>query len=188
MPEQLSLLDVPLKQLEPVLEARERAIKATKADRLPEPIPEPPGSLPQQVADELPKDAKFALGEVVAMTHLNSNRFMAAGPVVGYDRNGQLLVSIGLSEPYTCSESRATAYTGVVSLWRLGQAATCDRPDCALTRGLVPFTCQQCNTQSQPHWWFTGNVGLQCIKPRWPDAMWFPADYDPNTRRFEADA
>ncbi|MEO1208564.1 MAG: hypothetical protein AAFX78_03395 [Cyanobacteria bacterium J06638_20] len=152
------------------------------------PSPEQLKPLPQQVSDGSPKDAKFAPGDVVTVTHLNSEQFMAAGPVAGYDGNGQLLVSIGLSEPYICSESRATAYDGVVMLWRLGQAAVCDRSGCALPRNLTPFTCQQCNARSQPHWWFTGNVGLQRSTPRWPDAMWFPADYDPNTRRFEDDA
>ncbi|MEM6433225.1 MAG: hypothetical protein AAF773_05115 [Cyanobacteria bacterium P01_D01_bin.115] len=188
MPEQLTLLDTPLEQLKLVLEAREKAVEATKADGLPKPAPQPPKPPPQTGSSGLSKDAKFTIGDVVTVTHLNSDRFMAAGPVAGYDRNGQPLVYIGLSEPYACSESRATTYTGVVMLWRLGQAAVCDLPDCALPRDLAPFACQQCNARSEPHWWFTGNVGLQCLKPRWPDAMWFPTGYDPNTRRFEGDA
>ena len=133
-------------------------------------------------SDTLPKTAKFAAGDVVLIDGLTW-----AGQVIGpAEVDGMLLINIGVpGNPYCCSECRVSKYTGVVSLWRLGQATVCDRLDCHPEQHAKLFTCPQCDRRSEPHWWYVGHMADGPRSPKWPDAVWFPAGYDPNRRSFE---
>lgn len=144
-----------------------------------------------------PESAKFAAGDIVTIAPLHwektvnrkpvqcSTRTTLAGCVVGYNPVGMVLVQLGVGEPYACSEERCIKYDGVVSLWRLGEAVTCDRPDCQPKQSAKPFTCSLCEARSTPWWWYVGEMSTETKQPRWPDAVWFPSNYDPNTRSFE---
>ena len=140
--------------------------------------PEPPQAI---APDEAPR--QFTAGDIVVISQLDSEEFFAAGPVVGYTGLGMVQVDIGIpGQLYTCSEERLRAYDGVVALWRLGAAASCDRPDCRPKTQPKPFQCRVCERQARPWWWDVGDMAMKPAKPRWPDAMWFPAGYDPNFR------
>jgi len=169
MRKQLSLLDLP-----PQTEA-EPLVGVTVTDY---------GIMPDPPAPQA--DCQFAPGEVVAVAKLTNDETMFYGSVVAPAKvDGMVLVNIGIpSNPYCCSEGRLTRYDGVVALWRLGEATICDRPDCQPKQNAKPFACPQCEARSQPHWWYVGEMSTEPSTPRWPDAVWFPANYDPNTRSF----
>jgi hypothetical protein len=135
--------------------------------------------LPKAIAQPQPAIAhQFQIGDVVTVKGLQW-----AGQVVGFaDDIGMVQVEIGLSGPYTCGEHRLTAYTGVISLWRLGSATCCERPGCQPHQSARPFDCSICGDLSQPYWWYVGEMSTEARSPHWPDAMWFPANYDPNTK------
>lgn len=109
---------------------------------------------------------KFAPSDIVTIAPLrwekagkpHATTIHFAGSVVGYSPGGMVLVNIGVGQPYPCSEKRLTKYTGVVSLWRWWGG-------------------------DSPHWSYAGTMSVEPFKPRWPDAMWFPAGYDPNESR-----
>ena len=151
----------------------------------PKPMPineaEPPESLEAIAPAETPRP--FATGDIVVISQLNSDEFFAAGSVVSYTPLGMVQVDIGIpGQLYTCSEDRVRRYEGVVCSWRLGAAASCDRPDCEPKTKAEPFQCSVCGQGARPWWWHIGDMALKPVKPRWPNAMWYPAGYDPNFR------
>ena len=137
--------------------------------------------LPQAIA---PPDLGFSIGDVVSVAPRTGDRpFMFMGQVVAIKHN-LVGVQIGVGEPYFCSPTRCTQYTGVVSLWRLGAAIICDHPDCRPQQSARPFDCSVCGERSRPNWWYVGHMATKTSSPKWPDAVWYPADYDPNHQEF----
>ena len=138
-----------------------------------------------------PLEHEFAVGDIVLVAAISPSEkhpFMAAGKISGLLGTDFLQVMIGQNQPYACCYTRLTKYSGTLSLWRLGSTAHCDREDCKPRHNIQPFDCSVCGDRSQPEWFYTGTMSLdQDLQPKWPDAMWFPADYDPNTKEFYED-
>lgn len=124
----------------------------------------------------------LSVGDVVVVAPVSVHGNPMGGQIQGFTKAGMVLVNVGIpGNPYTCSATRLTVAT-TVALWRLGSAVQCDRSDCKFQRGVITFSCDDCGKRSEPLWWYVGAMGLQPTSPKWPDAVWFPAGYDPNAR------
>lgn len=188
-------------------DAAVKAVRQAESGRLPKSTPKRPKPLPSEGSTGYRKpenpeerlgdspnawpewaESGLAIGMVVLVDALaqNDRRPLATGCIIGLKQTGMVVVDVGIpGNPYTCAPERLTKYDGVVNLWRLGQMAVCDRPGCQPHQSARPFTCQLCEARSRPHWWYVGEMSAEAHAPRWPDAVWFPAGYDPNERRFE---
>ena len=135
-----------------------------------------------------PKELPFPIGAIVLVADLvERDRLAFVGIVQGYDQSGMVQIDVGIPGSislYSCSEDRLTHYDGVVSQWRMKNAVICDRVDCSPRSENQPFTCALCGARSRHHWWYTGAMATEASQPRWPNAMWFPAGYDPNTKNY----
>lgn len=132
--------------------------------------------------------SRFAAGDIVTIAPLRPEQkdkscapSIRAGVVVSHSSSGYVRVDVGApGNALECTEERLAKYGGVVSLWRLGQATYCDRSNCKPHCTARPFTCSVCGSCSIPQWWYVGQMSAEPSKPKWPDAVWFPANYDPN--------
>ncbi|MEM9149126.1 MAG: hypothetical protein AAGB19_01550 [Cyanobacteria bacterium P01_F01_bin.3] len=114
---------------------------------------------------------QFTAGDVVTIAPMQweksgepcTTTTALAGSVMGYNAVDMVLVNLGVpSNPYICSEERLQKYAGVISLWRL-------------------------RSDLSPPWWYVGHMATEPSAPKWPDAVWFPSNYNPNTQKFSDD-
>jgi hypothetical protein len=149
----------------------------------PEPPPVPSGELVR--VPSLQKTLVDGSGKRPEYRHdLDPSQPLAPVGVLLGKANGMARVSLGVGNVLEVPEDKLTPYAGAVSVYRqvvVAPEEDCDRPDCDSSS--TDMFCARCRRRPKSVWRYTGvmAISIDALPPlKWPDAVYFPAGFDPN--------